>query len=68
MKAKILYILCACFACCGLATMLSSCSDDTVSDLQLSGNCMIEQITLDNYEGIIDLPSRSIVVRLPDVY
>ena len=68
MKAKILYIFCACLACCGLAPMLSSCSEDNISDLALSGNCMIDQLTLDNYEGIIDLPSRSIIVRLPEVY
>ena len=68
MKVKILYILCAWFACCGLATMLSSCSDDNLSDLELKGNCMIEQLTLDNFEGIIDLPSRTILVRLPEVY
>ena len=68
MKAKILYIFCACLACCGLASMLSSCSDDNISDLNMSGNCMIDQLSLDNFEGIIDLPSRSIVVRLPEVY
>ena len=68
MKAKILYIFCACLACCGLASMLSSCSDDNISDLDLKGNCMIDQLILDNFEGIIDLPSRSIVVRLPEVY
>ena len=68
MKAKILYIFCACLACCGLAPMLSSCSEDNISDLALSGNCMIDQLSLDNFEGIIDLPSRSILVRLPEVY
>ncbi len=68
MKAKILYIFCACLACCGLAPMLSSCSGDNISDLELSGNCMIDQLSLDNFEGIIDLPSRSILVRLPEVY
>ena len=29
---------------------------------------MVEQLVLDNYEGTIDLKSRSIVVRLPEVY
>ena len=29
---------------------------------------MVESIALDNYEGIINLASRSIVVRLPEVY
>ena len=49
-------------------SLFTSCSDDNVSDLQLSGDCMIESIALDNYEGTIDLASRSIVVRLPEVY
>ncbi len=49
---------------CGLA----ACSDDHVSDLQLGGDCMVESIKLDNYEGTIDLASRTIVVRLPEVY
>jgi len=29
---------------------------------------MVEAISLDNYEGIIDLASRTIQVRLPEVY
>lgn len=48
--------------------MLTSCSDDRVSDLQLYGDCMVEAVALDNYEGTIDLPSRTITVRLPEVY
>ena len=64
MKTKIFNIIGAIFIICGFA----ACSDDNVSDLQLSGDCMVESISLDNYEGIIDLPSRSIIVRLPEVY
>lgn len=64
MNTKILNIFCALCIVCGLW----SCSDDNVSDLQLSGDCMVESIALDNYEGIINLASRSIVVRLPEVY
>ncbi len=64
MKTKLLNIICVICTICALA----ACSDDHVSDLQLSGDCMVETIKLDNYEGIIDLPSRSIVVRLPEVY
>ena len=59
------------FVCClAVAVGLSSsaCSDDNTSDLQLSGDCLVESIMLDNYEGIIDLNSRSILVRLPKVY
>jgi len=64
MKTKILYIIGAICLMCGLA----SCSDDNTSDLQLNGNCMVESFKLDNYEGHIDLASRSIEVRLPEVY
>ncbi len=59
------------FVCC-LVVMTgmfsSSCNDDNTSDLQLTGDCLVENIMLDNYEGIIDLNSRSIIVRLPEVY
>ncbi len=64
MKTKIYYLIGALLVICGL----TACSDDNTSDLQLNGDCMVESIKLDNYEGIIDLPSRSIVVRLPEVY
>ncbi len=68
MKSKVLYMLCACLACCGLAFSLGSCESNNVSDLKLDGDCMITQLSLDNFEGIIDLPSRTITVRLPEVY
>ena len=64
MNTKIINIFCALCIVCGLW----SCSDDNVSDLQLSGDCMVESIALDNYEGTLNLASRSIVVRLPEVY
>lgn len=64
MNNRILYIISAiCFV-----FGLWSCSEDNVSDLKLDGDCLIEAIALDNYEGIIDLASRSIIVRLPEVY
>ena len=64
MKTKILNIIGAICIICGFA----ACSDDNVSDLRLNGDCMVESIALDNYEGTIDLASRSILVRLPEVY
>ncbi|MBR2192390.1 MAG: DUF4960 domain-containing protein [Bacteroidaceae bacterium] len=64
MKTKLFNIIGVICIICSLA----ACSDDHVSDLQLSGDCMVEYIKLDNYEGVINLPSRSIVVRLPEVY
>ena len=64
MKTKIFNIISALCLICTFA----ACSDDHVSDLQLSGDCMVEKVALDNYEGTIDLKSRSIIVRLPEVY
>ena len=55
------------FGLCLLCSLCIACSDE-VSDLQTSGDCMIETLALDNYQGIIDQTRRSIVVRLPEVY
>ncbi len=64
MKTKIFNIIGAICIILGIV----ACSDDNVSDLQLKGDCMVEYIKLDNYEGQIDFASRSIVVRLPETY
>lgn len=64
MRRHILFILS--LICTGF--LFTACSDDNVSDLRLDGDCMIESIALDNYEGTIDLATRSIEVRLPEVY
>lgn len=64
MKTKIFNIIGALLIVCGFA----ACSDDHTSDLQLTGDCMVETISLDNYEGTIDLTTRSIIIRLPEVY
>jgi len=61
MKTKLFYIAAALLG-------LVACSKTTVSDLDLSGDCLVSALSLDGYEGNIDLPSRSIVVRLPEVY
>lgn len=55
------------FGLCLLCSLCVACSDE-VSDLQISGDCMIETLALDNYQGIIDQTRRSVVVRLPEVY
>ena len=47
---------------------LAACTKTKVSDLQLDGDCLVTALSLDGYEGNIDLASRSIVVRLPEVY
>ena len=58
----------ACFVSCCISAALTACSDDNTSDLRLNGDCMVEALTLDTYEGTVDLMARSIVVRLPEVY
>lgn len=63
MKRNIINIICALCMICGL----TACKDNT-SDLNLSGDCMIEAIALDGYQGVIDLATRTITVRLPEVY
>ncbi len=47
---------------------LTACSDDNVSDLNLSGGCSITELTLDNYDGTIDKTTRTITVRVPATY
>ena len=58
MKTIFKYILCM------AAILLSACSNDNVSDLQLSGDCMVESIKLDDFEGTVNLTNRTITVRL----
>lgn len=47
---------------------LTACSDDNVSDLNLSGSCSITELALDNYGGSIDKTTRTIIVRVPETY
>lgn len=56
------YVLCAFVALLGFA----SCDKNDDSALQLGGNCLVEQIALDEYEGKVDLAMRNIVVRVPE--
>lgn len=58
---KILFMLMAILA-------LTACSDDNVSDLNLSGSCSITELALDNYDGTIDKTTRTITVRVPETY
>lgn len=46
----------------------TACSDDNVSDLKLAGNCSINELALDNYDGAIDKSTRTITVRVPETY
>ena len=61
MKHKILYIAAALLC-------LAACTKKQTSDLQLKGECLVESIALDGYEGIVDLAARMITVRIPEVY
>lgn len=45
-----------------LAFGLQSCDDDNTSDLLLDGNTLIESITVNGFEGVIDNSSRTINV------
>ncbi|MBR4388205.1 MAG: DUF4960 domain-containing protein [Prevotella sp.] len=59
------------FTCCLFFTTtvgITACSEDNTSDLRLDGDCLVTSLALDNYQGNIDLATRSIVVRLPEVY
>ena len=67
MKTKILNIIYSCLVCCCI-TATTACSDDNSSDMSLSGDCMVTAFALDNFQGAIDLTSRTIEVRLPEVY
>lgn len=58
---KILFMLMAILA-------FTACSDDNVSDLKLAGNCSINELALDNYDGAIDKNTRTITVRVPETY
>ena len=47
---------------------ITACSESNVSDLQLGGDCNVQAIALDKYEGTTHLPTRSITVRVPQSY
>ena len=64
MKTTIINIIGAMMLILGFA----ACSDNHTSDLRLSGDCKVEAFALDGYEGTIDFATRSITVRLPEVY
>lgn len=47
---------------------LTACSEDNVSDLQLTGGCSVTELALDDYEGTVDKAARTIIVRVPETY
>ena len=67
MKTRINNIISASFIFLMMMCM-AACTDDNVSGLQLSGDCTIEALTLDDYEGKVDFDSRTVTVNLPETY
>ena len=51
-----------------LMLCLGACDSDNVSNLQLSGDCTIEVLSLDNYEGKVNMATRTVTVNLPETY
>lgn len=51
-----------------VASATTACSDDNTSDLQLTGNCTVQSLALDQYEGTVNLASRTVTVRVPETY
>ena len=62
MKAIYKYIMCA----VAVLFAFASCDKNDDCSLDLNGNCLVEQITLDGYEGTVSLGLRSIQVRVPE--
>lgn len=48
-----------------LAAALVSCKSN-VSDLDLKGDCQVEELTLDTFDAIINAKTRDITVRVPE--
>lgn len=62
MKTKII----SAFATLLAAIAFTACSSDNVSDLALSGDCMVESFELNNaYKGVVDLSKRTVKVKVP---
>ena len=54
--------------CLLLAAVFTACNDSHVSDMRLSGDCNIEALRLDNYDGVINTKQQTILVRVPEKY
>ena len=50
------------------SVFFTACTDDNVSDLQLSGDCSIISVKLDQYTGKVNSDSRTVEVRVPETY
>jgi len=65
MKTKIFNIIGVLLA---FFAFVSCSNDDNQGNLQLGGDCNIEAFALDGIAGTIDRASRTVVVKLPEVY
>lgn len=61
---RLIYI----FEALALMLGLNACTAEIVAPMQVSGDCLIEEIALDNYAGTVDLLTRTVEVRLPMGY
>lgn len=49
-----------------LALLATACSKENIADLDVSGDCAVEALTLDGkYEGIINAKTRTVKVKVP---
>ena len=61
---RLIYI----FEALALMLGLNACTAEIVAPMQVSGDCLIEEIALDDYAGTVDLLTRTVEVRLPMGY
>ena len=66
--SKIAHFIYAALAVVVMAGATTACSDDNTSDLLLNGDCNVNSLALDQYEGIVDAASRTVTVRAPETY
>ncbi len=51
-----------------ICCLFAQCSDDNRSDLQLSGDCLVTELSLDGYSATISLTDRTLTVNVPETY
>ena len=62
MKTKILFVICLIAAVCGF----TACSDDISGSVNVSGDCAVEELTLnDQYKATINTSKRLVKVKVP---
>jgi len=62
MKTKILFVICLIAAVCGF----TACSDDISGSVNVSGDCAVEELTLnDEYKATINTSKRLVKVKVP---